>query len=133
MSQKWIEKVSMKWIDRQNAKKMEMPLKWINFYNICFTGTRMCYYILSISVAFPYFCTFPSIHFRGMSSFNFCGTWSIHPFQRHFLYLHLSLLICVYLHSLFVIKEILVFWIIRSLLIIFKYIKILDEADMYIC
>ena len=26
-------------------------------------------------------------HFRGMSSFYFCGTWSVHPFHRHFLYL----------------------------------------------
>ena len=35
---------------------------------------------------FHVFCTFQSIHFRGTSSFHFCGAWSIHPFNRHFLY-----------------------------------------------
>ena len=40
----------MKWMDRQNAKQMEMRLKFISFDKIFWTVTRMCYYILSISV-----------------------------------------------------------------------------------
>ena len=87
VSQKRIEEVSMKWIDRQIAKKREIPLKLIIFYKIFFSGTTMCYYIWSISVAFPcFFCTFLSICFRGTPSFRFCGTWSVHPFHRHYLY-----------------------------------------------
>ena len=43
MPQKGIEEVPMKWIDRQSAIKMEMPLKWIKFIKIFGTGTRMCY------------------------------------------------------------------------------------------
>ena len=35
-------------------QKMEIPVKWIKFNKICWTGTRMCYYILSISLAFPF-------------------------------------------------------------------------------
>ena len=65
-------------MDRQTKwQKMEIPVKWIKFNKICWTGTRMCYYILSISLALPFF---------GTSSFHFCDTWSVHPFHRHFLY-----------------------------------------------
>ena len=42
--QKWIEEVFMKWIDIQNAKKVnstEMDAILQDF----FSGTRMCYYI----------------------------------------------------------------------------------------
>ena len=98
----WRVSVNMKWMDRPSVTemdiggvyemdrqkkclKMEMPLKWIIFYKICFTCTRMCYYSWYTSVAFPCFCTFPSIHFRGTSSFHICGTWYVYPFQRHFL------------------------------------------------
>ena len=35
------------------------------FLRLFFTGTIMGYFISSISVAFPFFCTFRSIHFRG--------------------------------------------------------------------
>ena len=52
-----VQEVSMKWMDRLSVtemdahemdrqtecQKMEMPLKWIKFYKIFFTGTRMCY------------------------------------------------------------------------------------------
>ena len=37
-----------------------------------------------------FFCTFPSINFRGTSSFHFCGTCYVHPFQSQFLYLESS-------------------------------------------
>ena len=40
-----IEEMSMKWIDGQIPKKMQMPLKLINFIRLFFTGTRMYYYI----------------------------------------------------------------------------------------
>ena len=82
--------VKMKWMDRQSiteigrevfyemdrqtkCQKMEIPLKWIRF----FTSTRMCYYIWSVSVAFPYF-----LHL------------SVYPFQRHVLFPFLSHLVC---------------------------------------
>ena len=98
----WRVSVNMKWMDRPSVTemdiggvyemdrqtkclKMEMPLKWIIFYKICFTCTRMCYYSWYTSVALPCFCTFrlsilearplsisvalgTSIHFRGTSS-----------------------------------------------------------------
>ena len=53
-------------VRQTKCQKMEVPLKWINFNKIFWTGTRMCYYTLSISVAFPWF-----------------GTFSIHPFLWH--------------------------------------------------
>ena len=77
VSQKRIEEVSIKSIDRQIAKKKELPLKLIKFYWICFTGNRICYYFWYISVAFPYF-----LHF------------SVHPFQRHVLFPFLWHLVC---------------------------------------
>ena len=40
-----IEEVSIKWIDRQSAEQMEMPLKWIKFNKIFWTGTKICYCI----------------------------------------------------------------------------------------
>ena len=30
----WKEEMSMKWMDRQSAEKMEMSLKWITFNKI---------------------------------------------------------------------------------------------------
>ena len=82
----YVEEVSMKWMDRPSVKEMnrggvyemdgqtkcqkiEMPLKWIKFNKICWTGTKMCYYILSISV-----------------TFTFCGTFYVYPFHRHVLF-----------------------------------------------
>ena len=47
----------MEWKDYK-VQKMKMPLKWITFNKIFWTGTRMCYYILSISVAVPFFWHF---------------------------------------------------------------------------
>ena len=77
----------MKWIDRQIAKKGEMPLKLIQFYKIFFLRVLECVIIFDLfQWHFHVFCTFPSIRFRGMSSFRFCGTWSVHPFHRQFLY-----------------------------------------------
>ena len=65
-------------MDRQTkCKQIEMPLKWKKLNKIFLTGTRMCCYILSISVAFQFFAT---------SSFQFCDTWSVHLFYRHFLF-----------------------------------------------
>ena len=69
-------------IDRHTkCQKMEMPLKWITFLKIFFTGTRMCYYIWSISVAFSCFLQF-----------------SIHPFQRHVSPLSISVALSWYIH-----------------------------------
>ena len=49
----------------------------------------MLLHLIYFSAISMFFCTFPSIRFRGTSSFCFCGTWSVHPFHRHFLYLML--------------------------------------------
>ena len=60
-------------MDRQTkCQKMEMPLKWITFNKIFLTDNRMCYYILSVSVAFL-----------------FLGKFSVHPFYRHLLFPYL--------------------------------------------
>ena len=65
-------------MDRQtNRQKREMPLKFIKFYKIFFTGTRMWYYIWSISAVFPCF-----LHF------------SVYLFQRHVLFPFLWHLVC---------------------------------------
>ena len=57
--------------EQTNRKKLEISLKLIKFiFFLNFIGTRMCYYIWSISVAFSCFCTFLSICFRGTSSVN---------------------------------------------------------------
>ena len=74
----------MNW--QTNHQKWKCHCNWSTFIRFFFTGTRMCYYTWSILVAFPCFCTFPSIRFRGTSSFCFCVTLSVHPFHRHFLY-----------------------------------------------
>ena len=75
-------------MDRQtNRQKKEMPLKLIKF----FTGTRMCYYIWSISVAFQCFLHFSIYPFQRHLLFPFlwhlvCDRPSVHSFLRHFLY-----------------------------------------------
>ena len=57
-------------MDRQTKmQKMEMPLKLIKMNKSFWIGTRMCYYILSMSVAFQFF-----------------GTFSVYPFHRHLLF-----------------------------------------------
>ena len=74
--------------DRQTnrQKKKEMPLKFIKFYKI-FLQVLECVITFDLfQWNFHVFCTFPSIRFRGTSSFCFGGTWSVHPFHRHFLY-----------------------------------------------
>ena len=72
-----------------NRQKREMPLKLIKVYKI-FLQVLECIITFDLfQWHFHVFCIFPSIHFRGTSSFRFCGTWSVHPFQRHFLYSNL--------------------------------------------
>ena len=63
MSQKWIQEVSIKWIDRQIAKK-KMPLKLNKFYKIFFLQVLECVITFDLfQWHFHVFCTFPSIHF----------------------------------------------------------------------
>ena len=50
-----------------------MIINFIHFSGICI------FVALCLSIHF---------HFRGTSSFHFCGTLSVHPFHRHFLYWH---------------------------------------------
>ena len=70
-----------RWVQNEKTdkvpKQIEMPLKWTQFNKLFFTGTTMCYYIWSISVAFPYF-----LHFY------------VHPFHRHLLFPFLWHLVC---------------------------------------
>ena len=40
---------------------------------------------------FIFVALYMSIRFRGTSSFYFFGTWSVHPFYRHFLYCFFSI------------------------------------------
>ena len=84
-----VEEVSMIWMDRQSVTEMDRGGVYeMDRQTKCQKNgnARSCYYILSISVAFPCFCTFTFIHFIDTSSFHFCDTWSVHPFHRHFLY-----------------------------------------------
>ena len=91
---KWMYRPSVTEMDRggvyemdrpTKCQKMEMRIKWIDFNKICWTGTRMFYCIISISVTFPFFALFLSIHFIDTSSIHFWDTWSVHLFHRHFL------------------------------------------------
>ena len=84
VSQKSIKGVYMKWIDQQSAEKWKCHNWRKKIIKIFGTGTRICYYILFISVSFPFFGIFPvhPIHF------HICDTWSVHPFHRNFLYIY---------------------------------------------
>ena len=75
MERKRLEEVPVKLMDR-NATEMERrrASEMDKEAFIHFSGIFICVAL------------FQSIHFRGMSSFHFCGTWSVHPFHRHFLY-----------------------------------------------
>ena len=90
----------MKWIDRQIAQKREMPMKLIKFYKIFFTCTRICYYIWSISVAFPCF-----LHF------------SVYPFQRHVLFPFLWHLVCPSVSQALPLIDLSYYWILFLLLL----------------
>ena len=59
VSRKQIEEMSMKWMDRQIAKKIKMPLKLIKFYNIFlytyYNGLLHLIYFSGISMFFALF------------------------------------------------------------------------------
>ena len=75
--------------DRQkSATKMKMPLKWITFNNLFWDRSQTVFlnFINFIGI-FIFGALFQSVYFIGTFPFHFWGTWSVHPFHRHFLYI----------------------------------------------
>ena len=71
-----------------NCQKNKMLLKLIKkIYVFFYRYQNVLITVDLFQQHFHVFSTFLSIHFRGTSSFHFCGTWSVHPFHRHFLYI----------------------------------------------
>ena len=99
-----VEEVPMKWIYRPSATEMNRGSAYeMDRQTKCHKNgnatlmDKIIQHVLPVPKILLNFIHFSgififvalclSIHFRGTTSFHFCGTWSVHPFHRHFLYL----------------------------------------------